>query len=392
MKFIHAADLHLDTPFVSISDFSEELQNKLKKSTYTAADRVFDTAIKEKVDFVILAGDTFDNTERTLSAQMYLKNWFEKLNQNNIQVYMVYGNHDYYRNNFSVMDFPNNVTVFSKEVSTVRIQTRDGLNVGISGFSYYQNHINTDMVATYPTRGDFDYQIGILHAGIGDGNYAPFTVNELLTKGYDYWALGHIHKREILHGNPMIIYPGDTQGRNQNELETKGFYLVSYENKITNCKFIHSSVFVWKSEMIDASKDDRLEDLFNKITNLMDSFAKYHDRYLITLTINNAQSLNKDMIKSIERNEILNHFSKGNTNVVLYKVYLKFNRESKLVEIDQKYWDESANSVFKLDDIKDMDTRLFGEQVIRDHINDPDFLNHIKEITQNTINKKYIGD
>ncbi|WP_125760931.1 metallophosphoesterase family protein [Companilactobacillus hulinensis] len=387
MKFIHAADLHLDTPFISISNFSQELQQKLKSSTYTAADKIFQTAISEQVDFVILAGDTFDNTERTLGAQMYLKNKFDELNKYGIKVFMVYGNHDYYRDGFSVIDFPNNVTIFSDEVSTSELVTNDGQNVGITGFSYYQNHVTEDMVQNYPDRKSYDYQIGILHAGIGDGNYAPFSVSELLTKGYDYWALGHIHKREVLHENPWIIYPGDTQGRNQNELEQKGFYLVTVENGITKPKFISSSIYVWKNAEIDVVENDTINDLNEKIKNLLNE-----SNSLVTLNIVNAQRLNKDIIKAIERNEILMHFAGSNTAGVLYKIYLKFNNNRSLSMIDEKYWKDSEPNVFDLDNIKDMDSKLFSEEIIREHINDPGFLNHIKELTKNSINKKYIGD
>ncbi|WP_125591011.1 metallophosphoesterase family protein [Companilactobacillus jidongensis] len=392
MKFIHAADLHLDTPFVSISNFSNSLQEELKKSTYTAADKVFETAVTEEVDFVILAGDTYDNTERTLSAQIYLQGQFERLREHGIKVYLVYGNHDYYRNDFSVIKMPDNVTIFGDEVTTSEMTASDGQHVGITGFSYYQNHISDDMVANYSARGNYDYQIGILHAGIGDGNYAPFTVNELLTKGYDYWALGHIHKREILHKNPMIIYAGDTQGRNQNELGTKGFYLVNVENGMTNTKFVPSSIFVWKSTGITADESDTIDSLFDKITDVLAKYDETEVKYLITLTINGAQHLGENVIRSIERNELLNHFSVTDSHTILYKIYTKFDRNPQLIGIDQKYWDESSKDIFDLNDVKDMDNRLFGEEVIRQHIDNPKFIEHIKELTKNTINKKYIGD
>ncbi|APX72515.1 DNA repair exonuclease [Companilactobacillus allii] len=386
MKFIHAADLHLDTPFISINNFSEKLQSQLKKSTYTAADKVFETAIKEQVDFIILAGDVFDNTERSLNAQMYLKNKFDELNKYNIKVYMIYGNHDYYRNAFSVIDFPNNVTVFSDEITTEKLITKDGLSVGITGFSYYRNHVTDDMVSNYPTRSTFDYQIGILHAGIGDNNYAPFTVNELLTKGYNYWALGHIHKREILNRDPYVVYPGDTQGRNQNELGEKGFYLINVEGNVSKLTFVPSSVYIWKNAEINASENSTLNDLTDKISDLLS------ENSLLTLNITNAQRLNEEVIKSIDRGDVLNQFAKTSNSAILYKIYLKFSRNQEHTKIDQKYWDDSASDIFDLDDIKDMDNKLYSEDIIRDHINDPGFLDHIKEMTKNNINKKYIGD
>jgi len=387
MKFLHAADLHLDTPFIGISNFSKELQKQLQDSTYQAAKKLFETALTEQVDFVILAGDIFDDTDSSLKAQMFLRDEFEKLNQANIKVYLIYGNHDYYRNNFAVVKFPSNVTVFGPEVSTVEQITKDGQRVGLTGFSYYQQHINQAIGKEYPNRGDFDYQIGILHAGVGDDNYAPFQVSDLVQKGYDYWALGHIHKRQILHESPMVVYSGDIQGRNQNDITPKGFYIVSVENHVTEMKFVKSSSYTWDKSTIEARAEDTVDSLINKITDMLDNPA-----VLLTLTINNAQKLSADVVKTINRNEILQHFNQVQTQSVLYKIYLKFNDNPQLSQIDQKYWDEAEQKAINLDDIKDLDSKLYSSSIIRDHINDPDFLKVITEMTRNTINQKYTGE
>lgn len=384
MKFIHAADLHLDTPFSSISKFSERLQENLKQSTYTAAKKVFKTAIDQQVDFIILAGDTFDDTDRSLEAQMFLRDEFEQLNNFGIKVYLVYGNHDYFRDNFSVINFPNNVTVFGKDVSTAEL-IADGLHVGITGFSYYQQHVDQNVVATYPSHENFDYQIGILHAGVMDNNYSPFKISDLLSKGYDYWALGHIHKREILHEYPYIIYPGNTQGRNQNETGIKGFYLLEVKNKITTAKFVPSSVYTWQNKNLNASEDETIDSLILKIKNLL-----LDKNNLVTIDINNAQKYAVDVVKTIDRGELLTHFKDSPS--ILYKINLKYGRKSNLSEIDQKYWNESKEKTFDLNEIKDLDSRLYGNEVLRKHINQPEFLSHMEELVQNTINKKYNGE
>ncbi|WP_334351844.1 metallophosphoesterase family protein [Companilactobacillus sp. HBUAS56257] len=386
MKFLHAADLHLDTPFVGISNFSKDLQAKLKESTYEAAKKIFQTAIDEKVDFVILAGDIFDDTDSSLKAQMFLKTQFEQLNQVGIKVFMVYGNHDYYRNNFSVIKFPDNVYVFGATPETKSIIVSDGKKVGVTGFSYTQQHINQNIVREYPDRGEFDYQIGILHAGVADNNYAPFTVSDLLTKGYDYWALGHIHKREVLHTNPTIVYPGDIQGRNQNETTPKGFYLVSVTDDKTDLKFVQSSLYTWTKVSLTVDSKDSIDSLIAKITDLL---AKPQ---LLTLTINDAQELQQDVLKTIERNELLLQILQLKTPGLLYKINLKFNKNSQLSAIDQKYWDQAQEKAIDLDKIKDFDSKLYSSDVIREHINEPGFLKHIIELTKNTINQKYTGE
>lgn len=386
MKFLHAADLHLDTPFVGINDFSKELQKKLQDSTYQAARNLFSTALKEQVDFVILAGDIFDDTDSSLKAQMFLRDEFEKLRQAGIAVYLIYGNHDYYRNNFAVINFPQNVHIFGQDVSTETLMSSDGVKVGITGFSYYQQHINQTVVKNYPSRGDFDYQIGILHAGVGDDNYAPFQINDLIKKGYDYWALGHIHKREVLCDSPAIVYPGDIQGRNQNETTPKGFYIVTVEDQLTKLKFVKSSVYTWDKVELNV-KNDSIDKLITKITDSLNQSDT-----LLTLTINNAQNLSDDVIKTIKRNELQHHFASVNTPSVLYKIILRFNDNPQLSQIDQKYWKQAQSQTIDLDKIKDLDSKLYAENIIRDHINDRDFLKNITELVKNTINQKYTGE
>lgn len=387
MKFLHAADLHLDTPFVGISDFSKELQAKLKASTYEAARKLFRVALEKEVDFVILAGDIFDDTDSSLKAQMFLKSEFEKLNQAGIKVLMIYGNHDYYRSNFSVIDFPDNVTIFGQNPTEETLITKDGQKVGIAGFSYYQQHISKNLVQDYPERNGVDYQIGVLHAGVGDDNYVPFKINDLLKKGYDYWALGHIHKRQILNERPMIVYPGDIQGRNQNETTPKGFYLVSVENGTTQLEFVQSSIYTWEKANLNVTTDDTVDSLIEKIQQLLNK-----PNVLLTLTIENAQYLDADVVKTINRNELEQQLQTLATSGILYKIYLKYNSNPQLATIDQKYWDEAEQKSINLDDIKDLDSRLYSSDVIREHINQPDFLKHIVGLTKNTINQKYTGE
>ncbi|WP_099975013.1 metallophosphoesterase family protein [Lactobacillus terrae] len=386
MKFIHAADLHLDTPFTGISKYSLEVQNKLKKSTYSAAKKVFETAVEENVDFIILAGDVFDNTERSLSAQTFLNEQFIRLQENNIDVFIIYGNHDYFRNDLGILEYPSNVHVYGQDVETIRYVSKDNKTVDLTGFSYYQQHIDEKMIEKFPTRGTADYQIGILHGGIGDDNYAPFQISELVSKGYDYWALGHIHKREILNQNPYIIYPGDTQGRNQNETGIKGFYLVDMNSNQVNIEFKESSEYIFDVKNIAISKDESLKAIIDDISALL-----VDDNTLVTLNINHAENLDENVIRMIDRGELQDQF-KNNSDSLLYKIYLNYNPGNTLSTIDEKYWNISSENVFDLNDIKDLDNKLFNVDLIRNRINESDFLDDIKEKTQNIINKKSAGE
>lgn len=231
ITFIHAADLHLDSPFQGLSKLPDSIFKEVRESTFHALQQLVDLAIARQVDFVLLVGDLFDHERQSLKAQIRLRTAFEQLASYDIQVYLSYGNHDFLQGNQHAVSYPANVHSFPDETPSSFTFSKGNETVKITGFSYETKAITEEKVLHFPKRNkEAAYHIGMLHGSIyGDkqhSTYAPFTINQLTDKAYDYWALGHIHQRQELYENPPIIYPGNIQSRHRNEPGIKGCYLV----------------------------------------------------------------------------------------------------------------------------------------------------------------------
>ena len=255
IRFFHTADLHLDSPFKGMSELPEKGFEKLRNSTFEAFSTLIQKAIEEKPDFVLIVGDIYDGEERSLRAQKIFQNGMEQLLAQQIPVIISYGNHDHLKGKWTRFSLPENVFVMPKDTSKFEINVR-GIEVNIYGFSYPERHVPQSMINTYPIATEQNsVHIGMLHGSL-QGNtthdvYAPFTIEELLSKNYDYWALGHIHKRQILHTDPPIIYPGNIQSRHRKELGIKGFYDVTITNFAADCTFVPTSAIVYEKINVD---------------------------------------------------------------------------------------------------------------------------------------------
>lgn len=265
VSFIHCADLHLDSPLVGLSSLPKSLHKRLQESTFIAFKKIVDTAIKRKVDFIIIAGDIYDGEDRSIRAQIRFREEMLRLKDNNIEVFLVHGNHDHLNGNWVHINLPDNVHTFPSAVSVKKF-TKQQTTVNLYGFSYETRHINERRIDFYEKREEADFHIGILHGNL-EGSlehqaYAPFKIRDLLTKKMDYWALGHIHKRAVLHEEPPIIYPGNIQGRHKKETEVKGCYYVELNENTSQLEFIPSSEIVWKTISMDAKNVKTFDELY----------------------------------------------------------------------------------------------------------------------------------
>lgn len=231
-RFIHAADLHLDSPFRGMSKVPERLKEKLMASTFSALRRLTKTAIQEQVDFIVISGDLYDEADRSLKAQLQLLKEWERLQQHGIAVFVIHGNHDPLNGARAELKLPPNVTQFGANQMEYRpAYCRNGeLAAFVYGMSYGKRHVTDNLAATYMPAEGAPFHIAMLHGNVnGDQShdpYAPCSLEELVGKGFDYWALGHIHTRRVLHEYPHVVYSGNIQGRNPRETGPKGCYLV----------------------------------------------------------------------------------------------------------------------------------------------------------------------
>lgn len=237
MKFVHAADLHLDTPFVGLSQLPPLIREQIQESTFRSYQRLIDYCIEEGVDFLLLSGDIYNASDRSLRAQLCFKEGLEKLASLDISSYVIHGNHDPLDGYRARLAWPKQVHFFhGDEVQAIPYLKHGQELARIYGISYLTNHV-TDNLAKKFHRGPHDsYAIGMLHTNVegmaSHGNYAPCTLEELQRTGMDYWALGHIHKPQILRKeSPVIVYPGNLQGRSFKETGTKGCYLVQVDSQ-----------------------------------------------------------------------------------------------------------------------------------------------------------------
>jgi len=269
--FVHAADLHLDSPYKGIKDLSSRLGEKIKESTFQSLTAIVDLAVDQQVDFVLFSGDIYDLEDRSIKAQIVFKEEMQRLNDQGIPVCLIHGNHDFLGNEADHLSLPSNVTVFPSEVETIYIQTKKGERVAVSGFSYDRKWIDRRMIIDYPSRkAQIDYHIGLLHGyeegqKSEHGRYAPFSLAELAEKNYDYWALGHIHNRQQLSAEPLVYYSGNTQGRHRKETGDKGCLLVNLSRSGHSVDFKATAPIIWKELNVDVSTLETLDSIYEKI-------------------------------------------------------------------------------------------------------------------------------
>ncbi len=231
-RFIHCADLHLASPFRGFASAPESISDALLDSTYSALSALTDLAIAEQVDFIVIAGDLFDDADRSLRAQLALWQEWKKLEERNIAVYIIHGNHDYIRGGRVSSAQLANVHIFdAQNPACTAFCNEHGTIAHICGVSYGQRHVTENLALSYKGCGEPVFHIGLLHANVdGDAShdpYAPCSLQELTGNNkMQYWALGHIHSRRVLHEYPHVVYSGNTQGRNPRETGAKGCYLV----------------------------------------------------------------------------------------------------------------------------------------------------------------------
>ena len=244
-KFIHCADLHLDTPFKNIFNYSEERGKRMVASAYKALDRIVEKAIKEKVDFIIFSGDVFDNDFSTPRSR-YL--FADAIRRSGVRCYVAYGNHDYERKWESSIPLPENAVVFPDRVINVPYPNKENKLTDVIGVSHSRKNEERDL--TLDIDGTSCFSIAVVHCdvdAVSEGKcYAPCKLQSLIGKKIDYWALGHVHKRNVLHRSPYVVYPGNTQGRSPKETGEKGAYLVTVSNGVVaDMEFFPTGYIEW---------------------------------------------------------------------------------------------------------------------------------------------------
>ena len=267
-KFIHAADIHLDSPLRGLSRYESAPAESIRDACRRAFENLVDLAIEEEVAFVLLAGDLYDGDWKDYSTGIFLSKQMGRLGQHNIQVFAVSGNHDAANRMTKSLDNPSNMKILSsKKVETVRL---DDLGVAIHGRSFPTQHVDENLAAGFCSAEKGLFNIGLLHTSLdgreGHVNYAPCSLDDLRSKGYQYWALGHIHKQEIVEEEPHVIFPGCIQGRHIREAGTKGCVLVSVDNGfVAEVEKVPLDVLRWSLCDIDLTDVDENREVLERV-------------------------------------------------------------------------------------------------------------------------------
>lgn len=255
-RFLHAADLHLDSPLRGLGVRSDEYARLIGDASRRAFNDMIDLAINRECRFVVLAGDVFDGDLRDAQCGLFFVNGMARLKQAGIRVFMILGNHDAENRFVRHLHVTDNVHLF--DTRKAETQVMDDLGVAVHGRSFGRRDVTDNIARHYPPPVPGLFNIGILHTACqgreGHEPYAPCTVEQLVNHGYQYWALGHVHTREILHRDPYVVYAGNLQGRHAREAGPKGASLVSVRGgAVVDVAHQVLDVVRWASVRVDLS-------------------------------------------------------------------------------------------------------------------------------------------
>ena len=265
-RFIHCADLHLGSRFRGLDVRDPAAAKRMRSSVFDSFSRIVDKAVSENVDALIISGDIYDDGNELPSTRM----WFsQQLSRLECPVFICRGNHDSATSWDSSIAYPDNVHEFSAEPERIDI----GKGVEIVGVSYREQN-ETRNLAKLLSGDPERFTIGCMHCDV-DGDdlihpYAPCSSADLRGRGVDYWALGHIHKRQVISNQPYAVYPGNIQGRSPKETGHKGAYLVTVrDSMVSELEFFRTSSYHWEEIEVDITGKD-LNGIVNELRLKLD--------------------------------------------------------------------------------------------------------------------------
>ncbi len=267
MRFVHAADLHIDSPLRGLDAYDGAPVERVREATRRALTNLVQLCLDERAAFLLLAGDVFDGEWKDFNTGLFFLRELNRLRDAGTRVYLVRGNHDAASEVTRSLSWPAHVRVFADDRAETVVLDEHG--VALHGLSYPRREVKDSLVPLYPAPIDGALNIGVMHTNAegrpGHANYAPCSIDELVRKGYDYWALGHVHAHEVLHTAPWVVFPGNTQGRHIRETGPKGAVVVSVEHgAITGVRHAPLDVVRWCEVGLTLAADDGVDELYDQ--------------------------------------------------------------------------------------------------------------------------------
>ena len=270
LRFVHAADLHLDSPFVGLGTRApDNVAAALRSATFDAYESLIELCIAERVDALLIAGDVYDSADRSLRAQLRFVEGLRRLDRAGIRSFVCHGNHDPLDGWEARLDYPPGCTRFGPEFSAAPVFEDDPERAVVHGISYPTRVVRDNLVSRLGDVAPGPFAIGLVHANVGNNPdhdpYAPCSLDDLRRPGVDYWALGHVHTRQVLsEGSPAAVYPGNPQGRHPGETGERGAYLVEVDDGGTvRLDFRALDVVRWDRPRVDISAMATEQDLID---------------------------------------------------------------------------------------------------------------------------------
>ena len=267
VTFVHTADLHLDAPFAGISADDPRVGRELADATYQAFSRVVDVCLERSADFLVIAGDAYNSADKSLRAQLRFRAQLQRLADAGIEVFLSHGNHDPLSGWSAGIELPDTVRVFPADrVARFEVMRDGDVIAAVYGRSFARAAETENFALGYSRQGDEPVAIGVLHANVGGNTdydpYAPASLSDLRAAGLDYWALGHIHKQEVLARDPWVVYAGSPQGLNPKETGAHGCFVVTAgRGGVTDVAPVKTAAIVWAQLEVDASEAETIDDV-----------------------------------------------------------------------------------------------------------------------------------
>jgi exonuclease SbcD len=395
MKFLHAADIHLDSPLEGLERYEGAPVDLIRGATRRALENLVELAVDEQVDFVVIAGDLYDGDWRDFNTGMFFVRQMARLSEAGITVSLIAGNHDAASTMTRKLRLPANPDGTGMMFSHEQAETRrlEHLGVAIHGRSFANQAEIRNMVPDYPQPIARWFNLGMLHTSLNGSEehdtYAPCTPTELRSKGYDYWALGHIHKRSLLPsdgvplGSPPIVYSGNIQGRHTRETGPRGCFLVSVdERQRVELEFRTLDVFRWEICAVScinaASADQVLEQFREQLKSLIRQHA--HRPLGVRVILNGASKAHQELTS--HRTRIIAEIrstativSDGHVWIEQVRIATSYPQEQEVSFDDQgplaelnRYLDELPNNTVALEqlaaELKDLARKLPAELLL----------------------------
>lgn len=313
IRFVHAADLHLDSPFLGLASAAPERVSKtLRDATFQAYDAIIDLCIAEKVDALLVAGDIYDGADRSLRAQRKFVAGLARLEEAGIRSFICHGNHDPLSGWEAGLSLPDGCHRFDADVTSVPFDPADPSRGMVYGMSYPRQTVRENIARRFKRDQAGGIAIGLLHCNAGGNTaheaYAPCSIDDLVGSGMDYWALGHVHTRQELRAQaPAIIYPGNPQGRHPNETGARGAYLVTIDDAArVTAEFRALDVVRWARVTVSIEGCDDVEDLMANMERAVSAALEEADgRHLVyRLSLTGSGDLHRELQRAGELDEL----------------------------------------------------------------------------------------